>query len=389
MKILICSDTYFNQTNGVVTVLHTLVTSLRELGHDVRVLSPSDTRKSFKKGDDYFLRSLPALYYPKERLCFTRKDPLIDELKSWKPDLIHSHTEGLISRLAISLSSKLQIPLVITTHTDFAKYIFGRFYDSPPVRVIGKVFGKVCYTHADAIVVPTKKSCGFMWLRSYLDRVTVIPNGISLETFQRELSPDEKAELFEQYEIPDDRFTLVSITRVSKEKNIMEILQYFHSLLRVDPEVQLVIVGDGPDRKRLQKYCESSGISEHVYFTGIIAPDDVYRYYKMGDVFVSASTFETQGMTYIEAMACGLPQVCRKDECLIDVIDNGENGFVYETEPEFTDAVSKLLLDSELREDMSSKALEKAESFSGTRFAERTVELYQKVLQKHNCETRQ
>ena len=62
---------------------------------------------------------------------------------------------------------------------------------------------------------------------------------------------------------------------------------------------------------------------------------------------------------------------------------------VYETEPEFTDAVSKLLLDSELREDMSSKALEKAESFSGTRFAERTVELYQKVLQKHNCETRQ
>ena len=278
---------------------------------------------------------------------------------------------------------------MITTHTDFAKYIFGRFYDSPPVRVIGKVFGKVCFTHADAIVVPTKKSCGFMWLRSYLDRVTVIPNGISLETFQRELTPDEKAELFEQYEIPDDRFTLVSITRVSKEKNIMEILQYFHSLLRVDPEVQLVIVGDGPDRKRLQKYCESSGISEHVYFTGIIAPDDVYRYYKMGDVFVSASTFETQGMTYIEAMACGLPQVCRKDECLIDVIDNGENGFVYETEPEFTDAVSKLLLDSELREDMSSKALEKAESFSGTRFAERTVELYQKVLQKHNCETRQ
>ena len=222
-----------------------------------------------------------------------------------------------------------------------------------------------------------------------MDRVTVIPNGISLETFQRELTPDEKAELFEQYEIPDDRFTLVSITRVSKEKNIMEILRYFHSLLRVDPEVQLVIVGDGPDRKRLQKYCESSGISEHVYFTGIIAPDDVYRYYKMGDVFVSASTFEPQGMTYIEAMACGLPQVCRKDECLIDVIDNGENGFVYETEPEFTDAVSKLLLDSELREDMSSKALEKAESFSGTRFAERTVELYQKVLQKHNCETRQ
>ena len=381
MKILICSDTYVYQTNGVVTVLNTLVGKLRQLGEDVRVLAPSDTTKSFKVDDDFFLGSLPALYYPKERLCFTRKDPLIDELKNWKPDIIHSHTEGLISRLAIKLASILEVPLVMTSHTDFAKYAFGRFYDTPPVRATGKALGKACYTHADAIVVPSKKSCSFTWLQSYLDRVTIIPNGLSLESFQQKVTPEERAELFEKYGLEDNGFTIVIVSRLSQEKNVMEILKYFPSLLKVEPRAQLVIVGDGPDKKRLENFCESSGLTEHVCFTGIVAPNEVFRYYGMGDLFVCASTFETQGMTYIEAMACGLPLVCRKDDCLIDVIDNGENGFLYETESEFTEAVAKVLSDRQLRESMHKKALEKAELFSDTRFAQRHIELYKKVLE--------
>ena len=185
-----------------------------------------------------------------------------------------------------------------------------------------------------------------------------------------------------KYNIEDNGLTVVTVTRVSKEKNLMEILQYFASLLKVVPEAQLVIVGDGPDKKRLEKYCEQSGISDRVHFTGGVEPDEVYRYYALGDVFVCASTFEVQGMTYYEAMACGLPQVCRKDDCLINVIENGENGFIYENEQEFTDAVSKILLDKELREKMSRKALEKIKMFNDKRFVERVVELYEDVLKQ-------
>ena len=81
---------------------------------------------------------------------------------------------------------------------------------------------------------------------------------------------------------------------------------------------------------------------------------------------------------------CGgtLPQVCRKDDCLINVIENGENGFIYENEQEFTDAVSKILLDKELREKMSRKALEKIKMFNDKRFVERVVELYEDVLKQ-------
>ena len=382
MKILICSDTYKYQTNGVVTVLSTLVSGLRQLGHEVRVLAPSYNGKSFKNGDDCFLCSVPALYYPKERICIKHKDPLIDELISWNPDIINSHTEGMIGRIAIRIAKETKTPLVMNNHTDFAKYIFGRFYDIPPVRAGGKVFGKINYPHADAIIVPSEKSRGLVWMQPYNDIVSVIPSGIRTEKFQRPVSAEEKAELMRKYNIEDNGLTVVTVTRVSKEKNLMEILQYFASLLKVVPEAQLVIVGDGPDKKRLEKYCEQSGISDRVHFTGGVEPDEVYRYYALGDVFVCASTFEVQGMTYYEAMACGLPQVCRKDDCLINVIENGENGFIYENEQEFTDAVSKILLDKELREKMSRKALEKIKMFNDKRFVERVVELYEDVLKQ-------
>lgn len=384
MKILICSDTYVYQTNGVVTVLNTLVSGLRKLGHEVKVLAPSDSRKTFQKGDDYFLSSIPALYYPKERLCLERKDPLIDELKDWKPDLIHFHTEGAIGRLAIKIAEETNTPLVMTTHTDFAKYAFGRFYDALPVRAAGKAVSKAFYPHPDAIIVPSVKASKFFWLEPYRENITVIPNGIRLEKFQRPVSEEEKNGLLQKYGLEDNGLNVITVTRVSKEKNVMELLKYFPSVLKALPEAHFIIVGDGPDKKRLENYCESAGITDNVCFTGGIEPEEVYRYYAMGDVFVSASTFEVQGMTYYEAMACGLPQVCRKDDCLINVLDNGENGFIYENEQEFADSVIKILSDKKLWESMHEKALEKVKMFDDKCFVERTVELYEKVLEEYN-----
>ena len=380
MKILIATDTYIYQTNGVVTVLTTLVNGLRQHGNKVKVLAPANGRKSFQNGDDYFLRSVPAFYYPDERLCLIRRDPLLNDLKSWKPDIVHCHTEGLIGRLAIKIALESNASLVVASHTDFAKYAFGRWKDLLPVRVTCKALGKLFYPHAKAIIVPSEKSRNYAWLQDYSDRITVIPNGIRLERFQRPVSGEERTALLRQCGLVENGYTLVMITRISREKNIIEILRYFPSLLRVLPKAQLIIVGDGPDRKRLERYCSRNELSECVRFLGRVPPEEVYRYYALGDIFVSASSFESQGMTYIEAMACGLPMVCRKDMCLKNVLDNGKNGFLYETEQEFTDSVSKILTDRELQKNMSDKALERAKEYSDKVYVERTVALYKKVM---------
>ena len=380
MKILIASDAYIYQTNGVRNVVITLANGLKQLGHEVRVLAPANGRASFKKDGDCFIRSFPSFVYPDVRLCPVLSDPLIEELEQWKPDLIHVHTEADMARLAFKIAAVTGAPVVITAHTDYATYAFKRFHESRPVRMTMKVFGKRFYRHAKAVVAPSEKARHFAQLQPAEDRVTVIPNGIRLERYQKPVSPEEKAELFRRHGLTDNGCTLVMVTRVSAEKNIMEILHYFPALRRALPEAQLLIAGDGPDRRRLEAYCEHNGLTDRVRFAGRIDPNEVYRYYAMGDLFVAASTFEVHSMTYLEAMACGLPLVCREDASLLNVLDDGENGFIYRTESGFVESAAKILRNRPLWEAMHRKALEKADQFSDRRFVERTVALYEQVL---------
>lgn len=382
MKILIASDTYIYQTSGAANVVISLAQELRRRGHDVKVLAPANERASHKEGDDFFIRSIPALVYPDVRLCPARRDPLLDELTRWKPELIHLHTEGSIARMARSIAAQTGAPLVMTAHTDYAHYVFGRLRNSAPVRFVMKTWGKRLYRPVTAVIAPSEKARSFAMLQPAAGRVTVIPNGIRLEKYQRPVTAREKTALFDKYALKDNGCTLVMITRVSKEKNILEILRYLPALLKKLPQAQLIIAGDGPDRARLEAYCAKRRLTEHVRFAGRVPPDEVYRYYALGNVFVSASTFEVHSLSYLEAMAAGLPLVCREDASLRGVLAEGENGLTYRTENEFVDAVAQILRDRALQENMRKQALLKAKDFSMDRFVDRTLALYEAVLEK-------
>lgn len=102
----------------------------------------------------------------------------------------------------------------------------------------------------------------------------------------------------------------VYVGRMAKEKNIEELLWYQKS---VQKNIKLVLVGDGPYRTTLEEKAKEYQVTDSVIFTGMVSPDEVARYYQIGDLFVSASTSETQGMTYDEALAGGVPLLCRKD----------------------------------------------------------------------------
>ena len=309
----------------------------------------------------------------------------MDELIRWKPDVIHLHTEASVARMARVIAAAVQAPVIMTAHTDYTYFAFGRFHTARPVCALMRAIGKRVYGNAAEVTVPSEKARSFPQLQSVADRIVLIPNGIKLAQYQKPVSAEEKAALFRRWNLADNGCTLVMITRVSPEKNIMEILRFLPSLLREIPEAQLLIVGDGPDRKRLEGYCSRSLLSERVRFTGMIPSEEVYRYYAMGDVFVSASLFEVHSLSNLEAMACGLPLVCREDTCLRGVLDHGENGFIYRTEQEFVQSVGKIIGDQALKERMRENALRKAEAFSDRRFVERMAEEYEKILSGHNA----
>ncbi|MBR3017578.1 MAG: glycosyltransferase [Clostridia bacterium] len=380
MKILLASDSYCFTTSGVSNVVIALAEGLRRRGYEVKVLTLAKGRASGKEGDDYYIRSLPSLIQPEIRISLARTDPLLDELVAWKPDLIHLHTEASIERMARYIADRTGAPIIMTSHTDYAYYAFRRFHTARPVCAAMKVIGKKVYGCAEIITAPSEKARRFPLLQAEADRVVLVPNGIKLEQYQKPVSPEEKAALFERYGLTDNGYTLVMITRVSREKNIMEILRFLPALIRELPDIQLVIVGDGPDRKRLEQFTVNNGLTDHVRFTGMIPSGEVYRYYAMGDVFVSASQFEVHSLSYLEAMAGGLPLVCRDDPCLLGVLEEGKNGFSYRTETEFIQAVRRITCDSGLKQRMREYTLEKVKSFSDQCFVDHMIEQYELLL---------
>ena len=383
MKILIATDGYKFNTGGVTTSILALSAGLRGRGHEVKILAPSDCYKSFRDGDDYFIKSIPAFYYPDMRFVFSFHDPLVSELEEWHPDIIHVQTEGAAYILSKRIMKHCNVPIVMSCHTDYAHFVFGRMKSIPPVKAFMTGMGKIMYKDAAEVIAPSQKAQNFPVLSAIRERVAVIPNSIDLEKYQRPLSAEDRCALRESVGIAADAKVLVSVSRVSKEKNIREIVAFFPHLLEKMPDVKLLIVGDGPDKEHIEKQVEKLNIENNVIFTGKIPSEEVWRYYNIGDIFVSASTFEVHSMCYLEALAQGLPLLCRADDALLGVLDHDYNGMIYHSQEEFADFAYKMLSDGELRELMSKRSLERSERFSIEAFADSMLRIYEEVLEKN------
>ncbi len=112
----------------------------------------------------------------------------------------------------------------------------------------------------------------------------------------------------------------------------------------------------------------------------MVKPDEVPRWYRVGDIFVSASQSETQGLTYFEGMACGLPVLCRADPCLDGVVENGFNGWQWKDEAEFASALNTIISDPALREQLHQNALATAARYSAEHFAQQVLDAYQQAI---------
>lgn len=145
----------------------------------------------------------------------------------------------------------------------------------------------------------------------------------------------------------------------------------------------MLIVGDGPCRAELEKTAEALGVRDGLIFTGMVSPQQVPDYYAAGDIFVSASQSETQGLTYMEAMSSALPVLCRADECLADVITDGENGLLYHNEEEFLSRYERLSRDAAYRRSIGLSAERSiAARYSVEAFAGSCLMVYSGAIQR-------
>lgn len=377
MKILITTDWPEQAVNGVATSIKNLKAGLLRAGNEVKVLTLSGDVHSRKEGSTYYIGSMSAgAIYPNARLKLLMPHEWIQELLDWKPDVVHSQCILSTFSLAREIAYTCKVPLINTYHTvyeDFTHYLF-------PSRAVGKeivkLYSKAVLMDTQAVIVPTEKIREM--LRGYgVERpIYVIPSAIDTERY-RSSQLECRETIREELGIYSDECILTYVGRLAKEKNIDELFLF---LKKCSPDQRLLVVGGGPDQARLEQLAQELGIREQLIFTGMIPPQQIQNYYQAGDIFVSASTSETQGLTYMEAMASALPLLCRADECLEGVIQNGVNGFVYRNEQEFLERLHQLEEDSALRKQLGTQARQSVEErYSIPAFAAACLAVYRSL----------
>lgn len=379
MKILITTDWYKPVVNGVVTSVDSLAKGLTMAGHEVRVLTLSGNVHSRKEGNVYYIGSISAgMIYENARLRLIMPANLIQDILEWKPDIVHSQCEFSTFGIAREIAYECGASLIHTYHTVYEDYTHYFCFSHAMGKKMAKVFSKKILSDVNAVIAPSEKIK--VMLNNYgIDKdIYNIPSGINMEQYETNKSEIRK-KLRDSLGIKPDECILIYVGRLAKEKNIDELLGF---LTKLDPDQRMLLVGDGPYRAELEKKADEMGVRSRLIFTGMVSPKQVPDYYAAGDIFISASNSETQGLTYMEAMASALPLLCRADECLDDVIESGTNGFLYHSEDEFIRYYEQLKNDVIYRRRMGLMARQSIQDrYSIQAFAASCLQVYYESVQ--------
>lgn len=387
MKILITTDWYEPVINGVVTSVKILKSELQRSGHDVKILTLSRNCRSYVKDDVFYIGSVGVgKIYPEARFKLPVSEKYIQELLEWQPDIIHSQCEFSTFFLAKKIASELNIPIIHTYHTIYEDYTH---YFSPRKKwgkeivqkMTKRLSGQVC-----GMIAPSEK------IRKILEGyqvdcpLWVVPSGIHISQYEIKEADHWRARIREKYAIRPETKLLLYVGRLAKEKNVEELISYQKQAK--EQGTVLMIVGDGPYRNSLEEKVRDLYLEEDVVFTGMVPQAEVWKYYQAGDLFVSASTSETQGMTYGEALASGLPLLCRRDGCLNGVIEEGKNGWQYENEEDFLTYLTEWRdKDANGKCRMCQHAKESAGLFSAEGFCKKVEQIYEQKTKERTERT--
>lgn len=377
LKIAVFTDSYRPYTSGVVHSIETFKEELEALGHEIYIFAPNYPNQQGPEKNVFRFPSVPALTNRDYTLAVPFTWRLKNILRAWQPDIIHVHSPFILGKVGARYARMLHVPLVFTFHTLYEEYVhyfpFARKIAKKVTRLIARNFCNRC----NLVITPTAT------IRKYLKEIGVrapiksIPTGIKIDEF----SCADPAWLRNRYQIPEQEKILLFVGRLGQEKNIGFLMDAFLKINREFPDTRLVLVGGGPEEKSLKNRAIQEGLSGKIIFTGKIPKEEVAKYYAGADLFVFTSVTETQGLVIAEAKAAGLPVVAVRAFGVSEMVVDGEDGFLTElNQTAFTNQISLLLSNEQLREKFSRQARLNAGALSARSCALSLIESYQKLL---------
>ncbi len=406
MRILYFSDTFLPKTDGVAVSIKNFSELLSLRGHEFRIAAPRYGEGDFERmGDNIQIVRFRSGYlpsYPDIKVVLPSPGKITKLIEEFKPEVIHIHTPGLLGVYAVNAAERYGIPTVGTYHTLMAEqemYVsfyrlfkldklffkinkfkkklniedLDKFVKFDNFNIRKKIILKICndlYNRCDLVISPSHLIKKQLIEYGIEKPITVVSNGMDLKRFTGTTK-----------EFSGDAPKFLHVGRISYEKNCDVVINAFALILRHFPKATLTIIGEGPAIPSLQRQTEALSITASVEFKGFIPNAELHNVYPQYDLFLTASTMETQGLVVLESIACGLPAVGVDSFALPELIQDGKNGFIV---PPFdsrglAEKSIQLLSNPELYKKFSSASLEIASEHEMERCVNDMEEVYKKL----------
>ncbi|MFH1664267.1 MAG: glycosyltransferase [archaeon] len=371
MRIAFFSDSYWPQINGVVISIDNFAEELEKKGHKIMVFAPKTREEVKTKFDVFWIPSISLPTYKEYRISSIISLEAEKKLKEFNPDIIHCHTPFSVGWIGLNLAKKLKKKKIGTYHTylpDFMMYLPIPFLKESQIAKKGVWFySKLFYNKCDLTTTPTEKIKKELE-ENGIKNVKVLPNGINFKLFNSvKCNKDLKQK------------KLVYFGRISFEKNIEVLID---TLELLEETALLSIIGSGPALEKLKEKAKEKNLEKRVFFTGALKGKELAEKVAESNVFITAATMETQGLTIAEAMATGMPCIGANKMAIPETIKEEVNGFLFEpfNAREAAEKIKKLFSDKTLYNRLSVNAVKKAEENSREKRALKLEEFYFKLI---------
>ncbi len=382
LRIFFYTDTFLPAVDGVVTSMLNFKKELESRGHEVYIFASGDssTRAAVKKDPHIVVvRSMKFKKYPQYNLAILPVIASLKEINIGKADIRHVQTPFTMGFYGFMASRVNGTPLVSSFHTLFTnKEVINQYLTSS--KRMQKIlvdyawaYARFFYNKSDVTIAPSRTIEQELNRRD-IPNTVVVGNSVDLKRFNAKV---DGSRIREKLAKGDEKIVLY-IGRISKEKNIDTLIKAAKILNK--KKIKFVIGGTGPSIAYYQSLVSKLNVGSKVKFVGFVKAAELPEYYAAADAFCIPSTFETQGIVSLEAMACGKPVIGADYLALRELIKDGQNGekFAPKSSNDCARKIEKVINNISNYKKME----ETAKSYSLKKTTDDLLKVYKEVIDK-------
>jgi 1,2-diacylglycerol 3-alpha-glucosyltransferase len=379
MKIAFFSDTYLPNRDGVVTSILTLRKALEERGHEVFVFCSGSRQAKERNLDDhvFYYTSIPFKPYPDYKIAFF---PFFSKgkVKKLGIQLVHSHGIATTGWAAVWAARSLNLPLIATFHTLIPEAVH-YVARSDKTKILAKrmawSYVKFYLKCSNVVIVPSDVIKNILIKHGLEKEIYTIPTGIDVNRFNPGISGEPIRKLLGI----KDEYLVLYVGRLVKEKNLDVLIKAAPKVFNNLPNCKFLVVGLGPAREYYKNMIIANNLKDSFILQGYIREGRLAYYYAASDVFAFPSKFETQGLTALEAMACGKPVVGADYLAIKEIVKNGYNGYLFDADDP-DDCAEKIIKAINEKSRMRENARKTALDYSVEKCTDKLLKVYEKTI---------